>query len=88
MPNKRNAIKELRKAEKRSVANLRKKRTIKSLAKDIVNAVEASNFAEAQKLFPAFQKAVDKAAKTGVLKKNTASRKKSRIQKRISKAQK
>lgn len=83
MPNKRNAIKELRKVEKRTVQNLRKKRTIKSLAKDILKAVEGSDLKKAQELFPTFQKAVDKAAKTNVIKPNNAARKKSRISKRI-----
>ena len=85
MPNKQSAIKELRKSDKRSVQNLRVKRTIKKLAKDISKAIEADDLAAAKKLFPAFQKAVDKAAKVNVIKKNTASRKKSRVSAQIKK---
>ena len=88
MPNKKNAIKELRKVKKRTVSNLRKKRTIKDLAKSILKAVEAGKIDEAKKLFPEFQKQVDKAAKTNVIKKNAAARKKSRISARMKKADK
>ena len=38
---------------------------------------------EARNYFPAVQKALDKAVKQGILKANTASRKKSRLSKRI-----
>ncbi len=40
---------------------------------------------EAKKLLPQVYKALDKAAKTGLIKKNTANRKKSRITKLITK---
>lgn len=85
MPNKRSAMKELRKSQKRGVQNLRVKRTIKQLAKDILKAVEENKLDEAKKILPSFQKAVDKASKIGVIKKNTAARKKSRINARIKK---
>lgn len=83
MANKQSALKELRKAKKRTVRNLRVKRSIKGLAKDILKAIEANDLERAKKLFPTFQKAVDKAAKVQVIKKNTAARKKSRINKKI-----
>jgi len=47
--------------------------------------VLAKSQPEAQTLLPEIYKAIDKAAKTGVLKKNAASRKKSRITKLIQK---
>lgn len=83
MPNTKSAAKELRKAKKRTVKNLRVKRNIKSLAKDILKAVETGDLEKAKKLFPSFQKTVDKAAKVNVIKKNTAARKKSRLVKKI-----
>jgi len=43
---------------------------------------------EAIKLLPSAYKAIDKACKTGVIKKNTAARKKSRLMKLIAKVQK
>ncbi len=39
----------------------------------------------AEKLLPKLQKAIDKAEKRGVIKKNTAARKKSRLMKKLGK---
>lgn len=61
------------------------KQKIKSLVKDARTAIGGKNASEAQKNLPAIYKALDKAAKTGVIKKNTAARKKSRITKLIKK---
>ena len=47
---------------------------------------ESSAVEEAKKLLAQVYKVLDKAAKTGLIKKNTASRKKSRITKLISKS--
>ncbi len=47
--------------------------------------VEANKPEEAKKLVPELQKAIDKAQKTGVIKKNNASRKKSRLMKKLGK---
>jgi ribosomal protein S20 len=41
--------------------------------------VQAKKIDEAQKLVPKLQQAIDKAQKRGLIKKNTASRKKSRL---------
>lgn len=43
--------------------------------------LDQKNFEEAQKLLPQLYKALDKAASRGVIKKNTAARKKSRLTK-------
>ncbi len=88
MPNTKSAAKELRKTKKRTIKNLRVKRNIKSLAKAILKAVEAGDLDKAKKLFPDFQKTVDKAAKVNVIKKNTAARRKSRLVKKIKQAKK
>ena len=52
-----------------------------SLSRDENSAIE-----QAKKLLPQVYKVLDKAAKTGLIKKNTASRKKSKITKLISKS--
>ena len=44
----------------------------------------SSDKSEAEKSLPELYKAIDKAAKRGVIKKNTASRKKSRLAKKLS----
>ena len=61
------------------------KQKIKSLVKDARATIGGKNASEAQKNLPAIYKALDKAAKTGIIKKNTAARKKSRITKLIKK---
>jgi small subunit ribosomal protein S20 len=58
---------------------------MKSLVKQIRELVRAKKKEEALKLLPQVYKAIDKAAKRGVIKKNTAARKKSRLTKAISK---
>lgn len=82
---KKSAKKALRKSLKRRKQNLLKKQKIKSLLKEVKGLVSQKKIEEAKKLLPQVYKALDKAAKTGVIKKNTAARKKSRIAKLISK---
>ena len=81
MPIKNSAKKNLRKAKKRRQRNLRKKRKIKELIKKIKTFLEEKKIKEAKEILPLLYKALDKAAKTGVIKKNTAARKKSKIAK-------
>ena len=81
MPITKSAKKALRQNEKRKVRNLRKKRNLKDLFKKI----NRQGSSDAKKLLPEYSKALDKAAKTGLIKKNTASRKKSRIMKMVNK---
>jgi len=85
MPIKKSAKKNLRKAEKRRIRNLLKKRKIKELTKEIKKFLGEGKIEEAKKILPSLYKALDKAAKTGVIKENTAARKKSRIAKLLAK---
>ena len=75
MPISKSGKKSLRQELKRRAYNRKKKQTIKSLKKQIVSLVNEKKIKEAQSLLPAFYKQIDKAAKIGVIKKNTASRK-------------
>lgn len=59
---------------------------IKILAKEIKKLITAKRIKEAKELLPKYYKALDKAVKENVVKKNTASRKKSRITLAINKA--
>ncbi len=54
---------------------------MKNLVKEVRNLVSQKKSGEAKKLLPQLYKALDKAAKKGVIKKNAASRKKSRLTK-------
>ena len=79
MPNKANARKALRQAATRAARNLKVKRAYKVAVKNTLNAVET----EVKEKMRLAQKALDKAAKKGVLKKNTAARKLSRLVKKV-----
>ena len=85
MPITKAAKKALRQEKRRRANNLQKKRKLKDLLKKIKVLISEKKLAEAEKLLPQIYKSLDKAAKTGLIKKNTASRKKSRTVKLISK---
>ena len=64
----------------------RKKKNIKKAFKKIRRFLDEKKIKEAKSILPQIYKLLDKAAKTGLIKKNTAARKKSRITKLISKS--
>ena len=78
-------MKELRKAKKRTLHNARIKTNIRALMSKSKQLIEKGDLAEAKKAVLALQVAVDKAAKVNVISKNSASRKKSRIMKMVTK---
>jgi len=79
MPITKSAKKALRQNLKRKARNLIYKNKIKSLSKEIRNLISEKKTEEAKKLLPQIYKILDEATKVGVIKKNTAARKKSRI---------
>lgn len=85
MPIKKSAKKALKQSVKRHVFNLRRKRVMKDALRDIKKLKSEGKVDEAEKLLPRAYKAIDKAAKKGVIKGGTASRKKSRLVKMIRK---
>lgn len=82
MPNKKSAKKELRKTIKRNIANKKVSDVMKKAVKTTIKAVVAGEKLAKEDIAKTI-KAIDKAAKNGVIKKNTAARKKSRLQKKI-----
>lgn len=86
MPITKGAKKALRSSEKKKVFNIRRKRTLKDEIKGIEKLIKDGKGTEALKALPKVYKALDKAAKMNTLKKNTASRKKSRLAKAVKKA--
>jgi small subunit ribosomal protein S20 len=68
----------IRTGERRRAFNLRRADTMGKHLKGFRKLVGEGKHAEAEKSLPALYKALDKAAKRGVIKKNTAARKKSR----------
>lgn len=79
----KSAKKAIRQNKRRKVQNLVYKNKIKNLIKEMRVLTSAKKIEEAKKLLPSVYEALDKSAKVGVIKKNTASRKKSRIAKLI-----
>lgn len=73
------AKKATRSSAKKHVFNLRRKNTLTDATKSFMKAVVAKDAAGAEKLLPATYAAIDKAAKRGVIKGNTADRKKARF---------
>ncbi len=84
MANTSSAKKAQRAALKRRVFNARRKKTMKDTVKDISRLIEGKKGKEAEAMLPALYQAIDKAAKRGVVKANTAARMKSRASKRVS----
>ncbi|MCI0620056.1 30S ribosomal protein S20 [Candidatus Wolfebacteria bacterium] len=82
---KQSAKKALRVSARKRVFNLRRTRTMRDAIKDVVTLVGAGEPKEAAAQLPAAYKAIDKAAKRGIIKKNTAARKKSRLARSIAK---
>jgi len=82
MPNKKSAAKELRKTVKRNAANKKVSNKLKDLVKANFKQIKAGD-KQVKEDYTKTIKAIDKAAKKGIIKKNTASRKKSRLMKNI-----
>jgi len=79
MPITSSAKKALRASKRKRVFNVRRKNEMQGVIKEYKKLILAKKTDEAQKLIPKLQKAIDKAEKRGIIKKNTASRKKSRL---------
>ena len=71
---------------KKHVFNIRRKRALTETTKTVKKLI-STDTKEAAKALGAAYKAIDKAAKRGVIKKNTASRKKSRLALAIKRAE-
>lgn len=88
MPNTKSARKEARKNLRRRKANRERNEALKTLIKRYRRLVAQKKFGEAQASLPGVQQALDKAVKTNLLKKNTASRLKSRLAHAMARASK
>ena len=83
----KSAKKALRQSIKKRARNLIYINKIKSLVKEARLLIAQKKAKEAKGILSQIYKIFDKAAKVGIIKKNTASRKKSRITKLIAKSQ-
>ncbi len=85
MANIRSAEKNIRKTKTRTAHNQTVKSRIRTLRKKVLAAVESGDGKAANAALAEFSSAADKAAKTKVIHKNTASRLKSRVASKFAK---
>jgi len=85
MPITKSAKKALRQNIRGKIRNLKRKNAMKALVKQTRKLAGVKQKEEAIKLLPKLYQAIDKAAKRGIIKKNAAARKKSRLTKLVQK---
>lgn len=86
MANIKSAKKRIKVIEKKTLRNKMIKTRTKTAIKKVTLALAANDFATAKENLKNAVQAIDKACSKGVLHKNTASRKKSRLVKAVNKA--
>ena len=75
----------IRVSARKKAFNDRRSKAMKESVKEIRSLIASKKGSEAKKLLSSAYKAIDKAMKRGVIKKNTAARKKSRLAQAIKK---
>lgn len=85
MANLQTSKKDVRSSKRKKTYNDRLRNRMKNTVKKFRELVEEGKIKEANEIFDKVQKVIDKAAKGGVIKDNTASRKKSRLSRLINK---
>jgi small subunit ribosomal protein S20 len=83
MANTVSSLKRVRVAERRTVVNRKRKSQLRHQIRDMRRLLDQKDATGASKLVPATFSLVDRAAKWGIIKKNTAARYKSRMQARL-----
>ncbi len=86
MANKHAAEKAVRQSARRQVRNRVTRVTARTEVKDANQLIAAGNTADAEKAVREAIQALDKAAQKGVIKKNNAARRKSRLMKKLNQA--
>ena len=86
MPNIKSAIKRVNIIEKKTLRNNMIKSEYKTAVKKFEQALAEGKLAEAETLFSEATKKIDQACTKGVIVKNTASRKKSSLSKKLNAA--
>ena len=84
MPNTKSAIRRVRRVKKQTQVNRIRKSKFKNAIKQMELLLKDKDKEKAKKYFSKFQSILMQVAKSGIINKNTASRKISRISKRIS----
>ena len=84
MPNTKSAIRRVRRVKKQTQINRVRKSKYKHAIKQMEILLKEKDKAKAKKYFSKFQSILMQVAKSGIISKNTAARKISRISKKIS----
>ena len=83
MPNIKSSIKRVSVIEKKTLRNNMIKSEYKTAVKSFESALESGDQAKSEELFKVAVKKIDQACTKGVIKDNTASRKKSNLAKKL-----
>ena len=83
MPNTKSAIRRVRRVKKQTQTNKIRKSKYKTAIKQMEILIKSKDKAKVKKYFPKFQSILMQVAKSGVVNKKTASRKISKISKKI-----
>lgn len=83
MPNSKSAIKRVRRVKAQTAVNTIRMSKYRSALKKIYQLIGANKKKEAKKFLPELNSQIIRAAKTGVIKRKAASRKVSRVMKKI-----
>jgi small subunit ribosomal protein S20 len=83
MPNTKSAIRRVRRVKKQTQVNRIRKSKYKNAVKQMELLLKETNKDKAKKYFAKFQSILSQVAKSGIVSKNTANRKISRISKKI-----
>ena len=83
MPNTKSAIRRTKKTQLQAAVNRMRKSKYKSAIKEMATYLVAGDIKKAKNFLPKFQSQLMKVAKTGIVNKKTASRKISRITRKI-----
>ena len=88
MPNIKSAVRRVRKSRKQTLVNKVRKNKYKSAVKQMTTYLNSGKIKEARSFLPKFHSQLMKIAKTGTISKKMASRKISRITKKINNSKK
>tara|TARA_B100001564_G_scaffold344659_1_gene342455 strand:+ start:551 stop:805 length:255 start_codon:yes stop_codon:yes gene_type:complete len=83
MPNTKSAIRRVRRVKKQTQINRIRKSKYKTAIKEMESLIKSKDKAKAKKYYSKFQSILMQVAKSGVISKKTASRKISRVSKKI-----
>ena len=83
MPNTKSAVRRVRRVKKQTIVNRIRKSKYKNTIKRMESLIKAKDKEKAKNYFSKFQSILMQVAKSGIINKKTASRKISRISKKI-----